>query len=73
MTDSTEPGPRHYLVEVAAFSSDTRYRLVRLMGVGWEPIGEGEFESRVRLVFPDIDLHDPEQVFWADRPGEWPR
>jgi hypothetical protein len=73
MSDSTEPDAQHFLVEVAEFNSDTRYRLVRLMGVGWEPMGEEEFEARVRLVFPDIDLHDPSQVSWADRPEEWPR
>ena len=73
MSDSTEPEAPLHLVEVAAFSADTRYRLVRLMGVGWSPMDEEEFATRVRAVFEDIDLNDPEQVHWADRPGEWPR
>jgi hypothetical protein len=73
MSDSTQPAAQHTLVEVAEFNADSRYRLVRLMGVGWEPMGEEEFEARVRLVFPDIDLRDSGQVSWADRPWEWPR
>ena len=73
MSDSTEPEPPHRLVEVAPFSADTRYRLVRLMGVGWSPMDQDEFAARVRSVFGDIDLNDPDQVHWADRPGEWPR
>jgi hypothetical protein len=70
-SDSQEP--KHHLVEVAGFHSDSRYRLVRLMGIGWEPMSGAEFENRIRQVFPDIDFNDPTQVKWADRPGEWPR
>ena len=73
MSDDSSPQRPRRLVEVAAFDSDSRYRLVRLKGIGWEPLGEAEFELRVRQVFQDIDLDDPEQVYWADRPGEWPR
>jgi hypothetical protein len=70
MDDRTGQGqePEYRLVEVAAFHSDSRFRLVRLMGVGWEPMDGEEFERRVRRVFPDIDLNDPQQVHWADRP-----
>ncbi|MEZ0093189.1 hypothetical protein [Streptacidiphilus sp. EB129] len=69
LDQSSEP----HLVEVAAYQTDSRYRLVRLKGIGWEPMGENEFRLRVRQVFPEIDFDDPEQVHWADRPGEWPR
>ena len=73
MDESASREPKHHLVEVAGFHSDTRFRLVRLMGIGWEPMDGAEFENRVRQVFPDIDFNDPQQVHWADRPGEWPR
>lgn len=61
-----------YLVVVASFGQDHRYRLVHLKGVGWEPLEREEFEPRVRQLFPDIDFDDPEQVHWVDRPEEWP-
>ncbi|TDT98583.1 hypothetical protein EDD99_6812 [Streptomyces sp. 846.5] len=76
MSDDTAPLPspsEHHLIEVAGYHADTRFRLVRFKGIGWEPLAEDEFELRVRQVFPDIDLDDPEQVFWTDRPREWPR
>jgi hypothetical protein len=60
-------------VVVAPFDTDARYRLVHLRGLGWEPLEREEFDVRVRQVFPDLDLGDPEQVHWADRPGEWPK
>ncbi|MDH6108963.1 hypothetical protein P3T36_007535 [Kitasatospora sp. MAP12-15] len=65
--------PRDVLVEVAEFRTDSRYRLVHLKGVGWEPLAPEEFEPRLKQLFPGIDLDDPHQVHWADRPGEWPR
>lgn len=61
-----------YPVVVASFGSDHRYRLVRIRGVGWEPLGPEEFEPRIREVFPDIDFNDPDQVHWVDHPEEWP-
>lgn len=64
--------PQDVLVEIAEFRTDSRYRLVHLRGVGWEPLAPEEFEPRVKQVFPDIDLDDRRQVHWADRPGEWP-
>lgn len=73
MTDGSAAEIQHHLVEVAPYRADTRFRLVRFKGIGWEPLGPDEFELRVRQVFPEIDLDDPEQVQWADRPGEWPR
>jgi hypothetical protein len=59
-------------VVVAPFETDDRYRLVHLKGLGWEPLEREEFGPRVRQVFPGIDVDDPEQVHWSDRPGEWP-
>ncbi|MFI1963300.1 hypothetical protein ACH429_04030 [Streptomyces pathocidini] len=59
-------------VEVAPFDTDGRYRLVHLRGHGWEPLEREEFEPRVQQLFPDLDLDDPDQVHWSDRPGEWP-
>ncbi|WP_042392993.1 hypothetical protein [Streptacidiphilus carbonis] len=76
MSDDSASGQQpseHHLIEVAGYHADTRFRLVRFKGIGWEPLAEGEFELRVRQVFPDIDLDDPDQVFWTDRPREWPR
>ncbi|MFB4195807.1 hypothetical protein [Streptomyces carpaticus] len=74
MTRAKRPRPPEpdYPVYVGSFGDDHRYRLVWLRGVGWEPLSEEEFEPRIRQLFPDIDLDDPEQVHWADRPQEWP-
>ena len=63
--------PGRAMVEVAAFEADRRYRLVRL-GDHTEPLTREEFEPRIRREFPDIDLGDPRQLHWADRPWEWP-
>jgi hypothetical protein len=60
-------------VIVAPFDTDSRYRLVHIEGIGWQPLEREEFEPRVHQVFPELDLDDPDQVHWADRPGEWPR
>lgn len=60
-------------VDVAPLGSDHRYRRVHIRGVGWEELEREEFEPRVRRAFPDIDVSDPDQVHWADHPGEWPR
>lgn len=60
-------------VEVAPLAADHRYRRVHIQGVGWQELEREEFEPRVRGAFPDIDVSDPEQVHWADHPGEWPR
>ncbi len=60
------------LVEVAEFRTDSRYRLVRFEGHGWEPLAPEEFEPRVHQLFPDLDPRDPQRVHWADRPWEWP-
>ncbi|MFJ5214664.1 nucleotide exchange factor GrpE [Streptomyces sp. NPDC088354] len=59
-------------VDVAPLAEDHRYRRVHLRGVGWQQFEREEFELRVRDVFPDIDVSDPQQVHWADHPGEWP-
>ena len=61
------------LVEVSAYATDSRYRLVRLEGVGWAPMSAGEFQDRVSAAFPDLDLADPRHVRWQDRPWQWPR
>ncbi|MFJ9518632.1 hypothetical protein ACIRPK_10240 [Kitasatospora sp. NPDC101801] len=72
MENNTDRGPAAWLVEVAEFRTDSRYRLVRFEGVGWEPLAPEEFEPRVHEHFPDLDPHDPAKVHWADRPWEWP-
>jgi hypothetical protein len=72
MENSAKPTKPDYLVVVASFGTDDRYRLVRLKGIGWEPLEREEFELRIREVFPDIDFDDPEQVHWVDRPQQWP-
>ncbi|MEU4097687.1 nucleotide exchange factor GrpE [Streptomyces sp. NPDC026673] len=59
-------------VDVAPLGADHRYRRVHIQGVGWEELEREEFEPRVRRAFPEIDVSDPEQVHWADHPGEWP-
>ncbi|MEU1621301.1 nucleotide exchange factor GrpE [Streptomyces sp. NPDC005722] len=60
-------------VDVAPLGSDHRYRRVHIRGVGWRELEREEFEPRVRRTFPDIEMSDPDQVHWADHPGEWPR
>ncbi|MDH2389289.1 MULTISPECIES: hypothetical protein [Streptomyces] len=72
MENPTTPEESGHLVDVAPYDADSRYRRVRFRGSGWESLEREEFEPRVRREFPDIDLDDPEQVHWADRPGEWP-
>ncbi|QKV91094.1 hypothetical protein HUT19_04520 [Streptomyces sp. NA02950] len=72
MTNTTNPVESGYPVFVEPFDEDSRYRLVRLRGLGCEPLEREEFEPRIRRAFPDIDFDDPEQVHWADRPGQWP-
>ncbi|RNG39126.1 hypothetical protein [Streptomyces botrytidirepellens] len=73
MEHATNRDDSGYPVYVESFDSDSRYRRVRLRGVGCEPLEKEEFVPRVRQVFPGIDLDDPDQVHWADRPGQWPR
>ncbi|MDH6121149.1 hypothetical protein [Kitasatospora sp. GAS204B] len=60
------------LIEIAAMSSDSRYRLVRFKGHLWEPVDQQEFRAEATRLFPQIDLADPEQVEWQDHPWEWP-
>ncbi|MHA6758457.1 hypothetical protein [Streptacidiphilus sp. PAMC 29251] len=60
-------------VEVSPFHTDSRYRLVRMDGVGWSPMSAHEFQDSVLAAFPSIDLQDPTQVSWHDRPWQWPR
>ena len=66
-------GPEGRVVEVAVFRTDTRYRLVWLLGVGWMPVCREAFEATVHQLFPGLDLDDPHRVHWADRPWQWPR
>ncbi len=72
MTNTANQGEQEYLVVVAPYDSDSRYRRVRIKGGGWAPMEREEFEPRVRQAFPGIDLNDPRQVHWDDRPWEWP-
>ncbi|MFE2181294.1 hypothetical protein [Streptomyces sp. NPDC059455] len=72
MENATGPDESGYPVFVESIEVDSRYRMVRLRGLGCEPLEREEFEPRVRQVFPDIDLDDPAQVHWEDRPGQWP-
>jgi hypothetical protein len=60
------------LIDVAPYTSDSRYRLVRLAG-HTEPLAREEFVPRVHQLYPGLDLDDAEKVHWADRPWEWPR
>ncbi|MFC1432047.1 hypothetical protein ACEZDB_15480 [Streptacidiphilus sp. N1-3] len=73
MSEQSTAPRRAALVEISAFHTDTRYRLVRMGGLGWSPMSAHEFEDSVRAAFPDIDLEDPAQVDWSDRPWQWPR
>ncbi|MBW1603503.1 hypothetical protein JJV70_15600 [Streptomyces sp. JJ66] len=66
------PDEPPYRVVVGSFGDDHGYRLVWLRGVGWEPLTEEELEPRVRELFPDIDMTDPQQVHWVDREESWP-
>ncbi|MFE0463243.1 hypothetical protein ACFW1A_28725 [Kitasatospora sp. NPDC058965] len=68
-TNSYQSDP---LIDVAALSADSRYRLVRFKGHGTEPVDEQEFRAEASRFFPTIDLDDPDQVHWADHPWEWP-
>ncbi|WP_327673740.1 hypothetical protein [Kitasatospora sp. NBC_00458] len=70
-TNSTS-GTTKALVEIAEFRTDSRYRLVRFEGHGWEPLGPEELEPRIHQLFPDLDPHDAVRVRWTDRPWEWP-
>ncbi len=63
---------REYPVVVAPYDSDSRYRRVWMRGVGWVQLEREEFELRIRRQFPDIDMDDPAQVHWEDRPWQWP-
>lgn len=69
--DSNRPPEPEYPVVVGSFGDGSGYRLVWFRGLGWEPLAGDEFEHRVREVFPDIDLDDPEQVHWVDAPESW--
>ncbi|MBB1253054.1 hypothetical protein [Streptomyces alkaliterrae] len=70
--EKKRPPEPEYPVVVGSFGENSRYRLVWLRGIGWEPLAREDFEARVREVFPDIDLDDPEQVHWVDGSEEWP-
>ncbi|WP_431781826.1 hypothetical protein [Streptomyces chumphonensis] len=71
--DTERPAEPQYRVVVGSFGdADHGYRLVWLRGIGWEPLTEEELEPRLREVFPDIDLADPEQVHWVDEEEAWP-
>ncbi|MCZ7414014.1 MULTISPECIES: hypothetical protein [unclassified Streptomyces] len=71
--DTERPDEPRYRVVVGSFGDgDHGYRLVWLRGVGWEPVAEKDLERRVREVFPDIDLSDPEQVHWVGADESWP-
>jgi hypothetical protein len=71
-TRTKSPTEQDYLVVVAPYDSDSRYRRVHMKGTGWISLEREEFEPRIRRLFPDIDLNDPRQVHWDDHPWEWP-
>lgn len=63
-------------VHVSPYESEARFRQVRIVrhdGVELsEPCAnQQQFEALVEQYRPGTDLHDPKQVYWADRPGEW--
>jgi hypothetical protein len=60
------------IAEVAGLEADTRYRMVRFRGHGWEPVDEQEFRAEGARLFPDADLTEPGRVAWQDHPWEWP-
>ncbi|MFI9273259.1 hypothetical protein ACIGXM_21425 [Kitasatospora sp. NPDC052896] len=72
MNRNASATPGEPLIEVAEFRTDSRYRLAHFKGHGWEPVDPQEFKAEAMRLFPGIDLEDPRQVHWEDRPWEWP-
>jgi hypothetical protein len=76
MTDTQPPNP-DVPVLVSAYDPDGDFRFVQV----FRPNGtltqqqpctsHREFAHFVRTERPDVDVDDPAQVFWTDRPGEW--
>ena len=73
MSDQQTSTAARPLVDVSAYATDSRFRIVHLAGVGWAPMSAREFEDRIVAAFPDLDLQDPQHVRWQDRPWQWPR
>lgn len=69
-TASTAP------VYISAYEPEARFRQVRVLRHDGTPIAEPcanqtEFEALVLQQRPGTDLHNPAEVYWVDRPGEW--
>ena len=73
---TTEPNAAAAPVHVSEYEPEGRFRQVRLVrhdgAAITEPCAdERQFEALVEQHRPGTDLHDPTQVYWVDRPGEW--
>ncbi|MEZ0067061.1 hypothetical protein ABIA32_003074 [Streptacidiphilus sp. MAP12-20] len=77
MTASTWPN-QECPVYVASLMPGQAQRIVQIMradGTLTEPEGCRNAHELARLVHherPDVDLADPAQTYWVDRPGQWP-
>jgi hypothetical protein len=73
---TTPPNAAAAPVHISQFLPEGRFRQVRIVrhdGVELtEPCAtQSQFEALVEQYRPGTDLHDPAQVYWVDRPGEW--
>ena len=63
-------GPAGRVVEVAAFRTDSRFRPVWLLGVGWMSVIREAFEATVHQLFPALDLHDGQPTGPGNGPAD---
>ncbi|MFC1429618.1 hypothetical protein ACEZDB_02980 [Streptacidiphilus sp. N1-3] len=73
---SSPPNAATAPVNISPYDAEARFRQVRIVrhdnAVITEPCGiQAQFEVLVEQHRPGTDLHDPAQVYWVDRPGEW--
>ena len=73
---SNPPNAAAAPVHVSQFDPEDRFRQVRVVRHDGADItepcaSESQFEALVEQHRPGTDLHDPTQVYWVDRPGQW--
>ena len=73
---SNPPNAAVAAVYVSPYDDEARFRQVRIVRpdntVVAEPCAsQAAFEALVAQHRPGTDLHNPGQVYWVDRPGEW--
>jgi hypothetical protein len=76
MSLTPDPAATTAPVYISAYEPEARFRQVRVIRHDGTPIAElcsnqTEFEALVLQQRPGTDLHNPAEVHWVDRPGEW--